>query len=254
MMWKAIGCSVAGTSHIARNKPCEDAVDYRSIKDINGNDVLVCCVSDGAGSARYAAHASSFTVRTMTQGLCMAAATGERITEADVLSLTENIYDGLLLDAEHQRSPLNEYSCTLLGCCITTHGAVFFQIGDGAIVINEGSGSFNTIWWPDNGEYHNYTSFLVDDPGFGKLNIRIIQNNVSEVAIFSDGLQMIALAHESKTTHQPFFNDLFRFLRSADDAGKVNILNKKLDEYLNSKQINDRTDDDKTLFLATRLS
>ncbi len=254
MTWKAIGCSVAGTSHIARNKPCEDAIDFRTFKDINGNEVLVCCVSDGAGSSRYAAYASSFAVRVMSEGLCMAAATGERLTEADVIALAEDIYDGLEVEAGRQVTPLNEYSCTLLGCCVSAHGAVFFQVGDGAIVAGNDLGFFTPIWWPDNGEYQNFTSFLVDDPGFGKLSIKVLQEPVNEIAIFSDGLQMLALAHESKTAHQPFFNDLFRFLRSADDAGRVSMLNKKLEEYLNSKQINERTDDDKTLFLATRLS
>jgi hypothetical protein len=39
----------------------------------------------------------------------------------------------------------------------------------------------------------------------------------------------------------------------ADSADKTEMLNKRLAEYLDSTQINERTDDDKTLFLATRL-
>jgi hypothetical protein len=76
---------------------------------------------------------------------------------------------------------------------------------------------------------------------------------VDEVAIFTDGLQMLALNMESRTVHQPFFSDLFRYLRMANDADKVSILNGKLATYLDSPGINGRTDDDKTLFLATRL-
>ena len=44
-----------------------------------------------------------------------------------------------------------------------------------------------------------------------------------------------------------------KYLRMADNNEKINVLNRKLEEYLNGRQINERTDDDKTLFLATRL-
>jgi len=46
---------------------------------------------------------------------------------------------------------------------------------------------------------------------------------------------------------------MFRSLRMAGDDSKIDILNKKLSDYLSSEIINSRTDDDKTLFLATKL-
>lgn len=253
MTWKAIGQSVLGTSHIMGNKTCEDAIQFRVLQDVNGNEALICCVSDGAGSAQFAAWASAFAANTMGDGLGRIAVLGEPVKEGDVYKLAEDIYDGLANEAASMDVDLNEYSCTLLGCIIMNSRAVFFQLGDGAIVRNDGSDFYTLVWWPQNGEYQNTTSFIVDDRSLSNLNILILEEEVNEVAIFSDGLQMLALNMEGFTAHQPFFLDLFRFLRMANEPEKVNVLNSKLAEYLNSKPINDRTDDDKTLFLASRL-
>ena len=93
----------------------------------------------------------------------------------------------------------------------------------------------------------------MDDPSLGNLNITILDERVDEVAIFTDGLQLLALNTETSSVHQPFFTSLFHVLRMAGDTEKQELLTGRLTEYLNSKAINDRTDDDKTLFLATRL-
>jgi len=251
-MWKAIGQSTTGTSHTAAGKGCEDAIQYRILTDADGNETLICCISDGAGSTKYGGFASAYTTQKALDTLAFSFGNKEEVTEAEIYAMVEDIYDGLLIEAEAQNEELNEYSCTMLGCYITGDRAVFFQIGDGAIIRDDGSGFYTTLWWPHNGEYQNTTSFLIDDNTFSHLHITILEENVQEIAMFTDGLQMLALSMESNTVHQPFFTDLFTVLRKADDEHKLSVLNRKLAEYLDSKQINDRTDDDKTLFLATR--
>lgn len=254
MMWSAIGCSVAGTSHTSGGKVCDDAIRYTTTTDANGDDVLLCCISDGAGSALYAAAAAAYTVATAVDELTKIAAHPEAITEADLYAIAETIYAGLELQAQEQGVQANEYSCTMLGCLIAKNRAAFFQIGDGAIVRNDGSGFYTAVWWPHNGEYQNSTAFVIDDAGFSHLNVLLLDEAVGEVALFTDGLQMLALNMEGYSAHQPFFADLFRFLKLATDNEKVGILNRKLEEYLDSPKINERTDDDKTLFLATRIT
>lgn len=252
--WKAIGQSIIGTSHIASGKPCEDAVRYAILDDVDGSQVLVCCAADGAGSALHAQWASSFATQKVVDFAAQNLLCSGPLAEADIYSLAEEIYDGLQQEAVANDIELNEYSCTLLGCIATSRQTAFFQVGDGAIVRNDGSGFYTTLWWPENGEYQNTTSFLIDDSTLSKLNVAVVDEPVDEVAIFTDGLQLLTLNIESRSVHQPFFNDLFRYLRQATDADKIKVLNRKLAEYLGSPNINDRTDDDKTLFLATRLS
>jgi len=254
MTWKAIGQSVTGTSHIATSKACEDAVHYRILTGDDGAETLICCVADGAGSALQAQWASAFATDKVVELAAQHIAGKEPLTEALIYTIAEDIYASLQQQAEADGMELNEYSCTLLGCIITPFDAAFFQVGDGAIVRNDGDGFYTTMWWPHNGEYHNSTSFLVDDPSFSNLNITILNEQVDEVAIFTDGLQMLTLRMDDHSVHQPFFNNLFGFLRKASTPEQLTDLDNKLAAYLDSDVINNRTDDDKTLFLATRLT
>jgi hypothetical protein len=253
MIWKVIGQSVIGSSHIQSGKSCEDAIHYQIIELDDNEEALICFVSDGAGSAKFAAKASETAVErgvSIIEGLVSA---DIEISDQSLLELAENIYDNLKELAEQAQEPLNEFSCTLLGFIILPERACFLQIGDGAIIRNDGSGYFTHLWWPHNGEYQNTTTFLIDDPNFRNLKTKIIEENISEVAIFTDGLQMLALNNESESVHQPFFNDLFKWLRKASDDEHISILNNKLIDYLSGNTINNRTDDDKTLLLATKI-
>ncbi len=253
MIWRAIGQSATGTSHTAARKGCEDAVKYTVLPDKGDGGTLVCCVSDGAGSALYAASASTFTAGKVLEFATHLHEHNEAITECHIYAMAEDIFYGLEQEAEAREASLDEFSCTMLGCIITGERAAFFQIGDGAIIRNDENGVYHTVWWPQNGEYHNTTSFLVEDSGFGNLRVSLIEEEVTEVALLTDGLQLLVLNTDSMSVHQPFFKGLFHHLRRADSLEQVSMLNEKLKDYLDSPQINERTDDDKTLFLATRL-
>jgi muconolactone delta-isomerase len=251
MMWKAIGQSVIGSSHIATGKGCEDAIAYEELNGKNGS-TLVCCISDGAGSAAHSGFAAQFAVSKASELIREIVLHEPELTEALIYTVAEGVYHGLEQQAAQQNVPMCEYACTLLGCIITEKTSAFFQVGDGAIIRNDHADGYCTIWWPQNGEYHNTTYFITDDNSFANLHILLTDTPVHEVALLTDGLQMLALNMESTSVHQPFFRDLFTFLRQADTDDKVAVLNRKLAEFLNSDRINLRTDDDKTLFLATR--
>ncbi len=248
--WKTIGCSVPGTSHVLAEKPCEDALNYTIVAALN--PVMIGCVCDGAGSAQFGGFAAALCSGYILKALTKVAREEHEINEEVIYEILECAYDALVTEAELQEVELNEYSCTVLGCYITADRALFFQIGDGAIVRSDQSGYYLPVWMPQNGEYQNSTSFLIDDKSFSNLRISIVDEKIDEVALFTDGLQLLALNMEAENVHQPFFAPLFKYLRLADDGDKIAVLQRKLAEYLDSAQINDRTDDDKTLFLATR--
>ncbi len=65
----------------------------------------------------------------------------------------------------------------------------------------------------------------------------------------TDGLERIALKFDSQTPHTPFFDPLFRALRSTAD---VENMNEGLRGFLGSNSVQLRSDDDKTLILAIR--
>lgn len=252
MIWKTIGQSVTGTSHLQSQRGCEDALDFKTIALPDGDEALICCVSDGAGSATRAAEAASYTVNTTVQGIADAMAEKNSIDEASIIAILEQVYDDLRQRAEERNEPLNEYSCTLLGTVITEYKAIFFQIGDGAIIRDTNADQYTPLWWPHNGEYSNTTAFLIDDNNMSHLRMITLAETIKEIAVFTDGLQLLTLNNESLSVHQPFFTDLFKWLRMVTQDDHLAVLNRKLGEYLNSEAINKRTDDDKTLFLATR--
>lgn len=252
MTWKAIGQSITGTAHHATGRGCEDAIAYAVVPGAEGTATLICAISDGAGSASHAAWAANYATQEAVAELAGIAASGGEVTETTILSLAENLYAGLLAEATLQGVGLDEYSCTWLGCYVAADNAVFFQIGDGAIVRDDGTGYYSPVWWPQNGEYHNTTTFLVDDPNMGNLQILVTSTLPGAVALFTDGLQLLALNLEHQNAHQPFFSSLIGHLQQATSEQDIAVLNEKLAAYLDSRTINDRTDDDKTLFLATK--
>ncbi len=56
--WRAIGASVAGTSHRRSDRSCEDFHAYRQLQ----NGTLLLAVADGAGSASRAAQGADWVV------------------------------------------------------------------------------------------------------------------------------------------------------------------------------------------------
>ena len=244
---------MTGTSHVAAGKDCEDALSFSLSTSKDGEEVLLCCVSDGAGSAQHAAYASSVITRRcleLMEDMCAQGA----ISEAAAFNIAEIIYSELQDEATHTGTPLEEYAATMLACAVPNNKSAFLQIGDGAIVRRGEAGGYQLAWWPHSGEYHNTTSFLVDDANMPNLNVLVTDDPVHEIALLTDGLQMLALSTETRAAHEPFFEGLFAPLRHAGDPTRLGMLNEKLAEWLNSTAINNRTDDDKTLFLATRLS
>ena len=68
--------------------------------------------------------------------------------------------------------------------------------------------------------------------------------------MLTDGLQPLALNYAAKAAHAPFFVPMFRPLRVAPSGATVLAA---LRNFLDSPRVNERTDDDKTLILATRV-
>jgi hypothetical protein len=105
------------------------------------------------------------------------------------------------------------------------------------------------VFWPENGEYQNTTFFLSDSAFDAHVQSSVVSEQVAEIAMFTDGLQMLALNYATKEAHGPFFVPMFRELRARESTDLIVPMR----QFLDSKAVNDRTDDDKTLILATRV-
>ncbi|HXG10909.1 MAG TPA: PP2C family serine/threonine-protein phosphatase [Gemmataceae bacterium] len=246
-MWKLLYGSAPGTAHAQRGEPCQDYA-LGEIIQVGGETILIAACADGAGSAAHAARGAELACHTLV-GLIRAEG-GEvgRIDRDQVMAWHARVRERLAAEAGARDADVRELACTLLTAVVGERGAVFTQIGDGAIVTRLGE-SYQPVFWPQAGEYVNTTHFLTDPDYEGRLDFRRIEGRVDELALFTDGLQMLALNYGDRSVHAPFFVPLFRVLRRVKAADE---LRGPLRDFLTSPAVNGRTDDDKTLVLASR--
>jgi hypothetical protein len=149
-----------------------------------------------------------------------------------------------------------EFACTILGAIVGQDRATFFQIGDGAIVVSNRAepDDYGWVFWPQHGEFANQTNFITQDNALEVLEFESEERHVDEIALFTDGIERLVLNLQEKTAHAPFFRTLFGWLVKTDPAtvGEHIPSSAVMSRYLGSKQVNERTDDDKTLILASR--
>lgn len=248
--WKIIAASVAGTAHVRRDTACQDAFAYR-VFDTTYGEVLIVAVADGAGSAKFAELGARNVCDFFVSGVSALFENGGKISD-----LNQTFYFEFLkafsnaLSANDNNTDLNDYACTFLAVAACENETIFCQIGDGAIVFASELDEFKLFAIPQQGEYANTTNFVTDENAAEKLQFKRLENRIEELAIFTDGLQRLAIDFQSKNAHLPFFRSMLAPLRGENPAAN---LEEKLSAFLNSPKINERTDDDKTLILASRL-
>jgi hypothetical protein len=256
--WKHISASVVGTSHDLTGTPCQDNSVCRAFTLGDGSEILVAVASDGAGSAKRADEGSAIACSLLIQEM---EALFEADAEGDLSEITKEFLANWLVSfqrevtirAEHEELRARDFACTLVAAIIGEQSAVFAQIGDGAIVVPspEEPDEYCYVFWPQKGEYANETYFATDPEAHTKIQYDHIPRRIDEVALLTDGIQNLALHYQTQSAHSPFFRPVFAWLRPASEDYKDKFT-ASLAAYLASEKINQATDDDKTLILATR--
>jgi serine/threonine protein phosphatase PrpC len=248
--WKLLCDSVSGVSHEISGLPCQDYYLAECIPAAAEN-VLVLVCADGAGSAEHAALGARTAAQMIAREIKEAVEDGLRVSAIDGESLLgwhRHACEMLRAEAELRSATLRDFACTMLTAVVGDQAAAFSQIGDGAIILRDGDG-YRTAFWPQSGEYVNTTNFLTDEEFESCIEFLIIQEPLDELALLTDGLQMLCLRYADKAAHDPFFRPMFEALRAANPPS---VLQAPLRAFLTSQEVNQRTDDDKTLILATR--
>jgi len=256
--WRIIRASVIGSSHIKGGAPCQDFSLHELVDSGQSGPVLVAVISDGAGSAEQAAIGSSTTCHTLIALVQLFIADGGEVSSLDRTHIerwVKQIAEELERKARDNGHDIRDYACTLLAAIIADDAAAFIQIGDGAIVTSPGEeDGWSWVFWPQHGEFTNTTNFVVSDNALQVLEFELASRRIDEIALFTDGLENLVLHHSSKTVHDPFFNALLKPIRQSTTTGYDENLSEKLKVYLASPAFCDRTDDDKTLLIASRKS
>ncbi len=235
-----------GTSHKTTNTPCQDAHAIETLT-VNGEELTFIAISDGAGTAIHADRGSSFAVNEWIKlahdGLISGEAIGEQSLGAWALQVRANLTD--LATAEG--NSVGDYSCTLLGAIVSNTSAWLFQVGDGAWITRSGE-VFEAQTWPFQGEYAGETIFITSAEAERHFQIKLSER-IDALAGFTDGLERLALSFSEKAVHGPFFAGMLAALKERE----IEVMRPDVEAFLTSDRVIARTDDDKTLVLATAL-
>lgn len=250
MTWRLVAASVEGTSHTANNTPCEDS-NWAS-PDVGGEDTPVLCAfaADGAGTAINGRTGAELAMEAVAHFMRSHAdhkgfVPDEATLRASVIAAREAIAKASDASGLSPR----DFACTLLGVVSTRSHTGVVQIGDGGVVVDVGDGLLLPIV-PMSGEYANMTYFVTDDDALERLKIVTFTAPATRLAVFTDGIQRLALNMTSNTPHEPFFSRFFRVLAAAKAADEERLHDDLL-SFLRSAPVAARTDDDLTLVLAS---
>ena len=248
-MWRRIAQSLQGSSHAADDSPCQDSFSLRVLGD-EANHTFLACVADGAGSAEHSEVGSAIVCNTIVEcaeAFLVAGGQLENLARQDVLRWCAEARARIEREASGFNCEVRELASTLCAAIVAPTRSCFFQIGDGAMILRR-SGVYGVVFWPQSGEYANSTNFLTSHHLDSQLEFLSIDAACNDIALMTDGLERLALRFDSQTPHEPFFDPFFRALRATDD---FTGLNDALQTFLGSQPVRERSDDDKTLILAS---
>lgn len=246
-MWNLVGASVIGTSHLKSQLPCQDYCGH-SVFAAHGEQYLAVALSDGAGSATHSQVGSRIAVKSALSALAEIVGSESELAEDSAIRVLEQARVRIEEHAESENLSPRQFACTLLFAVISARAAYFAQLGDGGWVMRI-NGELLPATWPFRGEYANETFFLTSKNWRDGFQFEKVAHPITAVAGFTDGIQPVALQYETRSAHAPFFTPLFKVLEEAHDGVS---LKPALEAFLNVEALNERTDDDKTLILATR--
>ena len=249
--WRWVGACSVGTSHIEAKRGCDDNAACVELQAAGG-PLLVAVVSDGAGSADFGGVGSRLVVSGFTRSASKYLSEGGTIgaiSDETVREWIDAVRDRIFIAAEQKSASPRDFAATLVGVLAGLQRVVVCHIGDGACVVRErGALEWIVPSWPAHGEYASSTNFVTDDPE-AQLRVVRLDGSYRDIAIFSDGIERMVLDFKAKTAFARFFDRMFAPLKGVH-PGRDRLLSRQLRDYLSSKPVNDRTDDDKTLVMA----
>ena len=250
--WRVSGASVQGGGHLRSGTQCQDSHLYR----VRGG-ALVAAVADGAGSATEARAGAQLAVETSIRAAIDllgeqhpdAAVHGSGLHHIAECAVRASVAR-LRQEARLKEVDINQMATTLLLVVHADGEMAVAQIGDGAVVWSESPGHYMTSIAPQGGEYDNETVFLTSASALDTMEIKVSRPDGSplRLAMFTDGLQKLALNSKDDSPHGPFFDPIFAWLDGQDDPCAASA---HMAAFLSSEKVGCRTDDDLTLVLAT---
>lgn len=243
--WRWAAASHIGTSHQRAGTRKQDAYGVR-----NGARAFCAVVCDGAGSASRGGQGASLTCRhLLTRFQTWFLNHDELPSEAVIRDWLDDVRDHLSDIAAKRELTRRQFASTLVMLVVHDAEVLTLQIGDSPLVARGESG-WEVLCWPENGEFASSTFFVTDDPE-ARLHVTRRPLTYDAFALFSDGLEVVALEQSTQQPFARFFDPMIRSVDDAQEHGRLGPLSSSLHAYLGSSKLCERTDDDKTLILIS---
>lgn len=251
--WRTAGASVRGSSHERAGLSCQDSHRWAAVRE----DILVVALADGAGSASMGEVGATVATEAALEHICRKlnaiesdfpmdeGGAGWCALLAEALGASRGAVEA---QAKDRSLPLCDLASTLIAVIAGPEAVAAIQVGDGAVVAGTTDSQIFAVTQPARGEYLNETIFLTSDGAPETVQPKVWRGPLARLAVFSDGLQTVALHLADDQPHAGFFLPLFRFLETQSDPLQTQ---EALVSFLASPRLRERTDDDVTLFLAT---
>ncbi|MBD2543686.1 PP2C family serine/threonine-protein phosphatase [Planktothricoides raciborskii] len=268
MPWKAIACSAKGTSHEKIGSPCQDYAGFIRVNDSgetdDNGDIAIGAVCDGAGSCKYSDIGSQLAVKKTLQYLQgwlkwlkeEKKDLSEPISEDSAHNIfgknLAKVQEAFRVKAQEMACYSKDFSCTLLVVVATPKWLAAMQIGDGFIVIRQPDlkdklSEYKLLFQPIKGEYANQTTFITASNALQVMQVKVLPGPQQFIFASTDGLERLALENGKESKPYPQFFDSFR------DAIQIRLEaeeKKSMEKWLQWEEVNNRTDDDKTILLC----
>jgi hypothetical protein len=240
--WRGVRASVAGSAHLAHQKPCEDVNTVVLLPDGG----LIAAVADGSSSAPRAREGAQCALDAATAHLArrlLEQPPGSEVACAGVLR--EAVHSACdALRALAGSAPLEELATTLLLTFVTDRWLGALQVGDGAVVYRLGTGQLQLATTVGHGEHINETFFLTEPEHVDNAHICVVPaTEITGIVLCSDAIEQLCIVYEPRGAYPPFFSGAFE-LADRTDAD--------LERFLASPRVTERTGDDKTLVILVR--
>ncbi|PSB04894.1 PP2C family serine/threonine-protein phosphatase [Merismopedia glauca] len=258
MAWKAVARSAIGTSHLEKGLPCQDYGSDRLFSNL-----LIGAVADGAGSAKYADIGAKIAVEATIAHIAKTETYLEKIgcswqnrrsplSESQAkrlfISSLKQVTSQLQQQATQGNYHVQELACTLIAFMATPNWVAAMQIGDGFLAMRFGwDKEYKLAFKPDKGEYINQTNFVTSANVLADMQVKVFPRRPKFLCAATDGIENVAIRLKDWYPSPGFFSVLEQYMRECDRPHEEDDY---LVNLLNSKELNQRTNDDKTLLLC----
>lgn len=243
--WRVAAARHRGEAHLRRAERGQDALCIRQ-----RGGLLVAALADGAGSAPQGGAGAALAARAVAAA-ALDGLDGWGVAGLDAATVERWAMDAralVALTAAARGLCARDFAATLVLAVSDGAATAVAHVGDGAAVARGADGAWRALSWPEGGEHAGSTFFLTDETP--ALRVAVTHEPVTALALFTDGIERLALDFAAGRPHPPFFDRMIAPLERAQGAGRDRRLSRALGGWLAGEAVAARTDDDRTLLLA----